>query len=67
MKPTRTELLDAIVEHINCGKEEKKMEKEYPMGSCNAEDAWSDFFKRKEKSDSNLRNLVLRESATCRR
>ena len=67
MKPTRTELLDAIVEHFACADEEKRMEKEYPMGTCNAEDAWRDFFRRKERSDSNMKNMVLRELAAGRR
>lgn len=58
MKPTRTELLDAIKEHQAVIAEEKRMEQEYPMGTCNAEDAWRDFFKRKDKSDQTLARLA---------
>jgi hypothetical protein len=52
------ELLRAIKEHVAIQKEEKRMRKEYPMGSCNAEDAWRDFGRREEASAENLRRLA---------
>lgn len=40
---------------------EKRLAKEYPAGSCNAEDAWSDHDKRvrefKERRDAFLREI----------
>lgn len=52
------ELVDALKEHQAVIAEEKRMDREYPMGTCNAEDAWRDFFKRKNASDTNLRRLA---------
>lgn len=40
--------------------EEKRLVKEYPAGTCNAEDAWSDFMKR-EREFKKRRTAFLRE------
>ena len=58
MKTTAKELLSAIKEHVAIQKEETRMEKDYPAGTCNAEDAWHDFGEREEKSSVNLRRLA---------
>lgn len=58
MKPTYKELLDAVKLHISLQKEKQRLRKEYQVGTCNAEDAWSNFGKREEKSDINLRRLA---------
>jgi len=58
MKATAKELLAAIKEHVAIEKEEKRMLKEYPAGTCNAEDAWRDFCNKEEASTVNLRRLA---------
>lgn len=58
MKATAQELLSAVKEHVAIQKEERRMRKDYPPGTCNAEDAWRDFGRREEKSATNLRRLA---------
>ena len=58
MKATVQELLSAVKEHVAIQKEEARMRKDYPSGTCNAEDAWRDFCDREEKSATNLRRLA---------
>lgn len=58
MKTTKEELLAAVKEHVAVLKLEKWMQKEYPPGTCNAEDAWRDFGRRERVSQANLARLA---------
>jgi hypothetical protein len=57
VKTTAKELLSAIKEYVAVLEEEKWMLRNYPAGTCNAEDAWEDFGNRQEKSETNLQRL----------
>lgn len=58
-KKTKLEqIIDLARRVLDLEKEEERLRKEYPVGSCNAEDAWWDFAKYERKIKSQLRELV---------
>ena len=61
MKSTQSKykaLRQALRQALALEKEEERMRKDYPPGTCNAEDAWSDYYKEVEANKKLLRKLT---------
>jgi hypothetical protein len=52
-------MLAALQEHVAIRKEQPRLLKEYPPGTCNAEDAWSAFGKRKEANEAAILDAIV--------
>lgn len=54
------ELVGALVGIFEIIKEEKRMKREYPAGTCNAEDAWRDFSRDEEAAWNKARAVLAK-------
>jgi len=54
----RDSLVEAIDDFLSLKDEEARMQKKYPCGVCNAEDAWRDFGRHEDEVRENLKSVL---------
>lgn len=57
-KGNEKDLREVLRSILKLEQEEVRLRKEYVWGSCNAEDVWRDYFKKKETLIERAKNMV---------
>lgn len=51
-------LTDLVRAYFKVKDDEPRMRREYPAGTCNAEDAWREYADKRDEAEAALRNAV---------